>query len=106
MVVLAIKVLAPFAPHMAEELWHYHQQKGSVTQSIWPQADERYLQQACANYAVQVNGKLKAVIECELGLTQEAVLEKAMALPKIVSLLQKPIRRVIFVQDKLLNLVI
>lgn len=103
---MAVQVLAPFAPHMAEELWSYLGEKGSVTQSQWPKADEKFLVQKQVLYIVQVNGKVRGRFELPLDQSQEVIVALAKEDPLIKKYLTGDLEKVIFVPNKLLNLVI
>jgi leucyl-tRNA synthetase len=70
-----LKLLAPFAPHMAEELWHALGNDGSIHTSSWPVADESKLASEEATIAVQVNGKVRATFKASKTATK-AELEK------------------------------
>ena len=102
-------LLAPFAPFMTEELWEKLGHKGSIHEESWPEADEKVIVEEKANIAVQVNGKTRTVLTIDnLQLTNQAEIEKlAMEEPNVSKYLQgKTIKKVIYVQGKILNFVI
>lgn len=103
---MAVQMLAPFAPHMAEELWEHLGESGSVTHHMWPHADPEYLVDESVNYVIQVNGKVRATFELDKGFSQERLLEKAKEDPTVAKFLTGEIVKVIFVPDKLLNIVV
>lgn len=103
---IAIQVLAPFAPHMAEELWQYWGKNGSVIEATWPVVDPSYLVEEMVTYVVQVNGKLRGRFELPKDRTEEDILALAHAHPSISHHLKGEIVKVVFVPNKLLNLVI
>lgn len=103
---MAVQVLAPFAPHIAEELWHHFGEKGSITFAHWPVADPNYLTVENVTYVVQINGKLRGQFELPKDQTQEQILALAKENPQIAKHITGEIRKVIFVPNKLLNLVI
>ncbi len=105
-VLMAVQVLSPFAPHLAEEAWEHLDQMGSVAHAKWPEADPKYLVEETATYVVQVNGKLRGNFELPKDQTQEEILKLAKADPKISKHITGDIVKVIFVPNKLLNLVI
>ncbi|NDL67117.1 leucine--tRNA ligase [Anaerotalea alkaliphila] len=72
-----VVLLAPFAPHMAEELWEALGQEGSVFENEWPVHDESKMKETSVQMPVQVNGKIKATILVEDGEDKESVLAKA-----------------------------
>ncbi len=102
-----VKLLAPFAPHMAEELWRALGHEKSVHLEAWPEYDQTKLVQSMVVIAVQVNGKLRAEISVPLDADQEVV--NAMALeqePVKKHLADKSPKKVIYVQNKIINYVI
>ena len=101
------QLLAPFAPHIAEELWQDLGQKGSVHTSKWPVHDEKYLVEAEVNIVVQINGKLRANITVPKDYDEKAVIESAKADEKVKSRLKdKKIRKTIYIHHKLVNFVV
>jgi leucyl-tRNA synthetase len=104
---MATQALMPFAPHMAEEVWQLLGYTDSLTTAPYPTVDEKYLEDATIIYVVQVNGKLRGKFELPKDQTQEAVMAAAKQNPTILKFLdgQEP-QKVIFVPNKLLNLVL
>jgi leucyl-tRNA synthetase len=104
MVVLA---LAPFAPHMSEELWERLGHEESLVWAPYPEPDPALLVLDTASVAVQVNGKLRGVVDVPAGADQATVEEAARALDRVAGALDgKPVRRVIYVPDRLINFVV
>lgn len=104
---MATQALMPFAPHMAEEAWHILGGKGEVSYAPYPVVDQKYLEDLTITYVVQVNGKLRGRFELPKNQSQEVVLEAAKQNPLIVKYLEGvQIEKVIFVPNKLLNLVV
>ena len=101
-----VPLLGPMVPHLAEELWARLGHDGLLADAPWPQADPAWLVVEEVTVAVQVNGKLRATITLPRGATQDAASTAAHDEVNVRRALgEKPIRRVIFVPDKLLNLV-
>ncbi len=98
--------LAPFAPHIAEEAWQHLGGTGSVATVPFPKADPRYLVDETVTYVVQVNGKLRGKWDLPKDKTQEELLTLIQAEPLIMKHITGKIEKVIFVPNKLLNLVI
>jgi leucyl-tRNA synthetase len=100
------RLLAPFAPHMAEELWHKLGMQGHVSLARWPTYDEALLRDDQVEVPVQIMGKVKSRIMVPAD-ADAATLEKlALADPKVQELLVgKTVRKVIAVPGKLINLV-
>lgn len=104
---ILLKLLAPFAPHVAEEIWRELGGSESIHLSEWPSFDESKLESDEIKIAVQVNGKVRAVISTTRGVDQEEVLAEAKALDDVAKWLgDNPLKKVIFVPDKLINIVI
>lgn len=101
-----LKLLAPFAPHISEELWHELGNKQSIHTSQWPTHDEKYLVSNKITVVVQVNGKLRAQLEIEPGSDQAKVETSAMADENVKKHTASGVKKTIFVQDKLINFVV
>lgn len=99
-------LLAPFAPHIAEELWEKLGNKESVHVQSWPGYDPKMLEEDIAIIVVQVNGKVRANIEMPKGADQKIVGKEALANEKIQKHLagKKP-KKIIYVPGKILNIV-
>jgi leucyl-tRNA synthetase len=100
-------MVAPFAPHIAEELWERLGNEGSVFDGArWPTFDPAKAAENVVKIAVQVNGKLRGTVEVTIGAGQEEVEALARAQENVTRHLEgASVRRVIFVQDRLLNFV-
>jgi leucyl-tRNA synthetase len=99
-------LLAPFAPHMAEELWRQLGHPETLAYEPWPAVDPRYLVKSEIEIPVQVNGKLRGRITIPPGSNQAAAEAAARAAPGVAEWLSgKTVRKIIFVPDKLLNFV-
>lgn len=102
-----IKMLAPFAPHLAEYLWENLGGEGSVHRASWPIYDKALLEQKEHTVAIQVNGKLRGTVIFPLEISEKEVLSAAQALPIIKKTLEgRVIKRVIYIPGKILNLVV
>ena len=100
-------LLSPFAPHIAEELWQLLGHKKSIFLAGWPQYDAHLLKTETANVAVQINGKVRAVLVVETGSSEDDVKASALKDAKVrAHIAGKTIRKAIYIQDKILNLVI
>ncbi|MGH1478151.1 MAG: leucine--tRNA ligase [Geminicoccales bacterium] len=101
------KLLAPMVPHLAEELWSRLGHDGLLINASWPEADPAWLHEDEVTIAVQVMGKLRATIKLPKGTAKEDAEAAAMADENVVRAIgDKPLRRVIFVPDKIVNIVI
>lgn len=101
------QLLAPFAPHITEELWEQLGQKGSVHLTSWPDWDSSLLEQDTMVIVVQVNGKVRTNISVDRHTTEADIIVAAKTDAKVASYVSdKPIRKTIYVPSKLVNLVI
>ncbi len=105
---LLITVLTPFAPHVAEELWHSALGHDStVCDAQWPQWNEDYLKESSVNYAVSFNGKARYNITMSADAPQAEVEKAALAHEKAAQWLDgKTIRKIIVVPGKIVNIVV
>lgn len=102
-----VQLVAPYAPHMAEELWQQLGNEGSVHVSAWPVHEEKYLQSETVTIVVQVNGKVRAQLKLPVGQSEADVLTAAQAESGVqAQLAGKEIKKQIYIADKLLNLVV
>ncbi|NRA01599.1 MAG: leucine--tRNA ligase [Myxococcales bacterium] len=101
------RLLAPFAPHLAEELWRALGNPESISAEPWPEPESEFLVDEEVEIIVQVGGKLRARIRVPAETGEEAVRELALAEPNVARHVgDAPLRRVVFVPGRLLNLVI
>ena len=102
-----IQVLAPFAPHFAEEVWSRLGAPGNASTAPWPKFDPARVSAAEVRIVFQVNGKHRGDLLVPLGLTQDRAVELARAHEKVAPFLAgKSIAKVVFVPNRILNLVV
>jgi leucyl-tRNA synthetase len=102
-----VLVLAPFAPHHAEEMWTLVGLPYSVHEQAWPSWDERLIAQEEITLVVQVNGKLRDRIEAPADVSEEIVKELALASAKVRPHLEgREIRKSVYVPGRLVNFVV
>jgi len=100
-------LLAPFAPHIADELWERTGHNESIHLEAWPAADAGALRRESIEVVVQVNGKWRGVVEVPPGSGEDAVLEKALLVSTVAAQIDgKSVRKKIYVADRLLNIVV
>jgi len=100
-------LLAPFAPHITEELWHNFGHKDSIHQQPWPKFDEKLIEDKNVTIVVQILGRVRASFELPAGTSQQAVKDKAISNANVKKYLDgKQIIKEIFVPDKLINFVV
>lgn len=100
-----LKLLAPFAPHISEEIWHIWEDE-SILKSDWPEHDEKLAEKKKVTMVIQVNGKLRDKMEVEKGITKKKAIEKAKKREKVKKWLEGDIKKEIFVENKLINFVV
>ncbi len=99
--------LAPYAPHIAEELWHRLGHDTSVTTAVFPQWEEKYLTEESFDYPVSFNGKVRFKLNMPLGATNAEIESAVMAAPETARYLEgKTVKKTIIVPKKIINIVI
>ena len=101
-----VQLVAPFAPHAAEELWETLGHANSVFDDGWPAFDAALATEEAVTVAVQVNGRTRGTVQVPKDAEQAVVVEAAMAEPAISKFVTGSPRKVIHVQNRLLNLVL
>ncbi len=102
-----LQLLAPFAPHISEELWSQLGKDGSVHTSDWPSYDEQYVVQTSVTVVVQVNGKLRAQLEVTKDTAEATIVGQARADTNVATYVDgKQVIKTIFVPNRLVNFVV
>jgi leucyl-tRNA synthetase len=102
-----VTLLAPFAPHMAEELWEAIVGEGSVCDAQWPAFDEKYLVEASVQLGVQFNGKVRFSMQFPSEATPEEMIQMATSAPEAQKYLEgKQIVKAIAIPKRIVNIVI
>ena len=102
-----LRMLAPVCPHIAEELWQRLGKPYSIHTQAWPQVDEEAAKDEMITLIVQVNGKLRDRIVVEPGIGDEEAKQLALASDAVQQTLEgRPIRKVIVVPGRLVNIVV
>ncbi len=104
-----IRLLAPFAPHLAEEIWHtkFKTDSDTITYESWPTYDEKYLVEDSVTYAVQVNGKVRAELPFAKDGKKDEVIAAAKDIEKVSQYLNEgEIMKEIFVPNKIVGFVV
>ena len=106
-VLKVIQLVAPMAPHLAEEMWETVGMKGSVFRSAWPEYDPDAVVGDTVEIAVQVNGRLRDSIVVEADADQDSVERMALASSRVKAHTEgKTIIKSVFVKGRILNLVV
>jgi leucyl-tRNA synthetase len=102
-----IRMLAPFAPHFAEELWEIAGHKNSVFEESYPIVNEQALVKDEVEYAIQVNSKIKAKLMIAKDLTDEQMQQTVCSVPEIAEQIAgKTVKKCIIVKGRLINLIV
>ena len=105
---LVIKLLAPFAPHIAEELWHQLMPESAfILKEKWPKYKKELIKEAVITFIIQVNGKVRDKILTEAGISEEKARELAISQEKVKKWTEgKEIKKAVFIPGKLINFVV
>ncbi|MCA9320012.1 MAG: leucine--tRNA ligase [Planctomycetes bacterium] len=100
-------LLAPYAPHLAEEIWHRLGHEDTLAFEAFPVADPKWLVDDTIEVPVQINGKLRSILLLPAEVDQEAASEAAFADEKVAAQLEgKTVVKVVYVKGRLLNIVV
>ncbi len=103
----AILLMAPMAPHLAEEMWHECGETGSIFRAEWPRYDDSAVHFDTVKIAVQVNGKVRSEIELRRDASETEAVDAAMSDPRVRDFLDgKSILKKIYIPNRLVNLVV
>jgi leucyl-tRNA synthetase len=102
-----VKLAGPMIPHLGEELWAALGHATLLCEAAWPKADPALLIDDTITLAVQVNGKLRGTIDAKRDASESDVREPALALPTVqAAMAGKPLRKLIVVKNKIVNIVV
>ena len=105
--VILIRILEPMIPHIAEECWSIIGGKKLLSDQSWPIFNEKYIQDDMVQIVIQVNGKKRAILEIENDSEQDKVINKLKNIENIQILKDlNDVKKIIFVKNKILNIVI
>lgn len=103
----AVKLLSPFAPHIAEELWHQLGHEGSVTAAAYPEFVASYIEESNKVYPVAINGKHRTNIEFPVTAEQADIEPVVLANETVIKWLEgKPHKKIIFVKGRMINVIV
>ncbi|MCH9020814.1 MAG: class I tRNA ligase family protein, partial [Proteobacteria bacterium] len=102
-----VRLIGPMTPHIAEELWQALGHEVLLADTPWPEAEAALLTDETVTVAVQVNGKLRSTLRLARDVGEAAAEEAALADPKVARAIGgKPVRRVIVVPNRIVNVVV
>lgn len=101
-----LQILAPFAPHITEELWHELGHEGTIHRDHWPKWDDTMIRSDEMTIIVQVNGKLRAKLELPADTDEDAARAAALADENVQRFVSGDPKKVIYVAGKLVNIVV
>ena len=102
-----LKLLAPFAPHLSEELWHKLGNANSIHLADWPKSIKSDTNKSKIKIVVQINAKLRSVIDVDPNLNENEISKIVLNDPKIVSYIgSKDIKKTVYVKNKIINFVV
>ena len=100
-------IIAPYAPHIVEELWHNLGHTASITYATFPECNETYLVETAFSYPVSFNGKTRFFQEYDLSLSKEAIEKEVLSLEQTQKYLEgKTPKKIIVVHNKIVNIVV
>jgi leucyl-tRNA synthetase len=100
-------MLSPFAPHFAEEMWERLGHHGNISFQPWPKPDPAWLVEEQVEIVIQVNGRVRGKLFVPAGIDEQGCMDLAMRDKKVQGYLEgKTVRKVVYVQDRLLNIVV
>jgi leucyl-tRNA synthetase len=100
-------ILAPYAPHISEELWHLLGHNTFIVDAAFPKLEEKYLVESSKEYPVSINGKLRTTIDIDLSAAQPQVEEIVLGNPVVQKWLEgKQPKKIIYVKGKMVNVVV
>lgn len=101
-----LKLMAPFAPHMMEEIWHELGESNSIHLSEWPKYNEELAKEDKIIIPIQVNGKVRDKIEIVPGVSEDEVKQIALEREDVKKYTEDGVKKFIYVQDKIVNIVV
>jgi len=103
----SLVLLAPFAPHITEELWHEMGNTDSIHLTLWPVFDSTKTVKSETTIAIQVNGKVRDTVVVSVDIEEEELKKMALACPAVAKWIDgKEVKKVIVVKGKLLSIVV
>ncbi len=100
-------MLTPYAPHVAEELWHLLGNTSSILDATYPKFNPAYVVESSKEYPISINGKLRTTLTMSLAATQDEVEKMVLANEVVQKWIEgKHPKKIIFVKNKMINVVL
>ena len=99
-------LINPMVPHLAEELWYSLGNKNSISNELWPKVDLGYIKKNNVKMPIQINGKVRAIIEVPIDLDNDDIEEIALKEKNVLKFLNKNPKKVIIIPNRVVNFVI
>ncbi|WP_304236220.1 leucine--tRNA ligase [Jiulongibacter sediminis] len=100
-------ILSPYAPHIAEELWHQLGNDNSVTEAAFPEFNADYLKEDSITYPIQIGGKVRVQLQFPAEATKEEIEKEVLANAEVIKWMDgKPLRKIIVVPKRIVNVVV
>ena len=100
-------ILAPFAPHICEELWHLMGNNSTINYATFPEVEEKYLIENTFNYPISFNGKTRFMLELPIDMNNADIEKTVLATPEAQKWIEgKTPKKIIIVPKKIVNIVI
>jgi leucyl-tRNA synthetase len=102
-----VQLLAPYAPHLAEEIWEQLGHTNSIFESEWPSYDSSLAHDLKIQMPVQINGKVRVTLEVDADISEREAVELALADTDVQRYVEgKELKKVVFVKGRLLSIVL
>jgi leucyl-tRNA synthetase len=102
-----VLLLAPFTPHVCEEMWSRIGETGLVCRAPWPAFDPALAQEEKTMIVIEINGKIRDKFEAAIDLAEDEMKAQALASPRIQALIGGgPVRKVVCIKNKIVNIVL
>ena len=102
-----MQLLAPFAPHITEDLWHQTGHTGSIHKTDWPAYTEALTQDETFTLVIQINGKVRERVEVPADISEQEACELAVSNSRVAALIgETTIQKIIYIPGRLVNVVV
>lgn len=102
---LFLRTLAPFAPHLTEELWHEHGEVGSIHATPWPTVQHELLSESTVTVSVQINGKMRGTLIAPFDADEQTIMTLCKSTPNVSDKIPATITRIVYVKNKILSII-